>query len=69
MQQYVRRAGRPRPERGADDRAPGEMRLHDLALEVLIEKIGATHGPEAQRVVHPLLAETVKMLAEIEQLA
>ena len=47
---------------------PAQVRLDDLALEVLVEQIGAAHGPEAQRVVHALLAEAVKMLAEVQQL-
>ncbi len=44
------------------------MRLDDFALEVFIEEIRGAHGPEAQRVVHPLLAQTVKAPSEIQQL-
>ena len=68
MQQHVGGARRARPERGADDRAAAQVRLDDLALEVLLEHVGAAHGEEAQRVVHARLAELVEMLAEEQQL-
>ena len=56
------------PKRRADDGAAGEMRLDDLALEILVEEIRGAHGPEAQRVVHALLAQSVEALAEVQQL-
>ncbi len=43
------------------------MRLDDVAFEILVEEIGGAHGPEADRVVHPLLAHLVEALAEIDQ--
>src|ERR1700722_14942251 len=44
------------------------MCLHNVALEILIEKISAAHRPETQRVVHPLFAQAMEVLTEIEQL-
>ena len=44
------------------------MRLDDLAFEVFIEEIGRAHGPEADRVVHPLFAHIVEPLTDVKQL-
>ncbi len=43
------------------------MRLDDFALEIFVEKIRRAHGPETQRVVHALFAQTMEVLAEVEQ--
>src|ERR1700733_8143543 len=69
VQQHVGAARRARPQRRANDRAAGKMRLDDLALEILVEKIRGAHRPEPQRVVHALLAHRVEALAEVEKLA
>ena len=68
MQQHVGGTRRARPERRADDRAAGHVRLDDPALEVLIQQVGAAHGPEAQRVVQARLAELVEVPPEPQQL-
>jgi len=46
---------------------PAKMRLDDFALEIFVEKIRGAHAPEAQRVVHALLAQIVEALAEVQQ--
>src|SRR5678815_4111700 len=43
MQQHIRRAGRPWPEKGADDSAGGLCRLERIELEPFIEVVGAAH--------------------------
>src|SRR3546814_2721358 len=60
-------ARRVDPEPGPDDAGAGEMGLHHLGLEVLVEEFADRHGPEADRLGHLALAEVVKALAEIQQ--
>src|SRR3546814_16108245 len=59
-------ARRVDPEPGPDDAGAGEMGLHHLGLEVLVEEFADRHGPEADRLGHLPLAEAVKALAEIQ---
>src|SRR3546814_6013141 len=67
MQQHIGGARRVDPEPGPDDAGAGEMGLHHLGLEVLVEEFADRHGPEADRLGHLALAEVVKALAEIQQ--
>src|SRR5882757_7811656 len=67
VQQYVGAAGRAWPEGRADDGTASHVRLDDVALEVLLEKIGRAHGPEAQRVIHALFTQAVEAARQIEK--
>ena len=67
MQEYVSGSRRARAQCRADDGAAGEMRFDDFALEIFVEEIRRAHGPKAQGVVHPFLAQAVEALAEIQQ--
>src|SRR3546814_1184649 len=52
MQQHIGGARRVDPEPGPDDAGAGEMGLHHLGLEVLVEEFADRHGPEADRLGH-----------------
>ena len=67
VQQHIGAARGARSEGRSDDGTAGKMGFYDLALEVLIEKIGGGHGPEPQRVVHALLAHSVEARTEVEK--
>ncbi len=63
MQEDIGRAGRHRPERGADDRGDGLIGLDDRMLEILVEKVADRHRPEADHVVQLHLGQAEHLLA------
>ncbi len=68
MQQHVGRAGRVNAERRADDAAARLGRLDDVGFEVLVEVLGDAHGPEADRLVHPVFAHLPELAPDVQEL-
>ena len=66
VQQHIGRARRAGPQRRADDARAGEMRLHQVGLEILVEVLRRAHGPEPDGLVHLLLAEAGEATPEVE---
>src|SRR3546814_18053549 len=64
MQQHIGGARRVDPEPGPDDAGAGEMGLHHLGLEVLVEEFADRPAPEADRLGHTAPAGGVKATAE-----
>jgi hypothetical protein len=68
VQQDVGRARRVHPEGRADDAAARLGGLDYLGLEILVEVLGHAHGPEADRLVHAILAHLPELAADVQKL-
>ena len=69
MQQHVRRAGRPRAEKRADDAARRLRRFERIELVPLVEIVGAAHRHQLVERVKSLRAQRPQVTAELEQSA
>ncbi len=69
VEQHVGRSRRVHAERGADDAAARLGRLDDVGLEVLVEVLRDAHRPEADRLVHAILAHLPELAADVQQFA
>ena len=67
-QQHQTRALRPRPDLAADDARRRQPPLDDVALEVVVEKVGGTAGEQADAVLQHSGGQCLHPLGEIRQL-
>ena len=67
MQQDIGRAGGIGPQRRADDGGGGGEALPARILEILVEEVADGHGPEADDLVHLLLAHAGELGGDLEE--